>query len=670
MIRLHHPTCRLTSTVAVAALMMGVLSPAYAQQVLAGPSDPPARVGGLARLEGTVWFHTADEDHWEPGTLNYPVTSGNAFWTQQASGADLDIGRTRITLDQSTKFSVDTLDDARLVGTALQGRTYVKISALAPSETATVRTPRGTVTFSRPGRYEIAVGDTDAPTLVVVDEGMVQVSGPGFSVSVGQHQIASITGNDNFTAAVLAEAPDSFLSAQIAREQPIRAEGTTSPPPQVLQMSGYQAVADTGQWTDAPEYGRVWYPPVDHDWVPYRHGHWSWVAPWGWTWVDDASWGFAPFHYGRWVEISDRWAWTPVDRGYAEDARPVYAPALVTFVGAAAGVAIGIGVAGAVGWIPLGPREVYRPPYRVSDTYIRRVNVSNVTNVTNINNTTINNTQVSNRYVNQGATTVVPATVMQRSQGVAALARQVPAAQQAGFQPVARPAVLPTLATRGVTPAVARSTNIQSQPGVPTDLSVGPGPSFRTQARAGAAALVQPGGNGPSMGAIPPRHVGEVRGPSGQVSNQVAVSQPARTLHQVQGAEQPQVGRPMPSAIAPPRMPAQEGAARLELLKRETISPSSPAQQTRPAPSPQPTRPATLEPIRQTPLPQAQRLPVPNPTRPVAAPQVPHPISIPQRARPAEPHFLPPSTPRPPPHPDMRSAPAPHKVCPSGHPTC
>jgi len=73
----------------------------------------------------------------------------------------------------------------------------------------------------------------------------------------------------------------------------------------------------------------VWYPSrVDADWAPYRNGHWAWIDPWGWTWVDDAPWGFAPFHYGRWAYVSNRWGWIPGPRTY----RAVYAPALVAFL--------------------------------------------------------------------------------------------------------------------------------------------------------------------------------------------------------------------------------------------------------------------------------------------------------------------------------------------------
>ena len=116
----------------------------------------------------------------------------------------------------------------------------------------------------------------------------------------------------------------------------------------------------------APEYGQVWYPPVSPGWVPYRQGHWAYVAPWGWTWIDDAPWGFAPFHYGRWVQIGGRWAWTPGAVAVAEP--PVYAPALVAFIGIGAGVALGAALAsGSIGWVPLGPREPFRPWYHASN---------------------------------------------------------------------------------------------------------------------------------------------------------------------------------------------------------------------------------------------------------------------------------------------------------------
>ena len=63
--------------------------------------------------------------------------------------------------------------------------------------------------------------------------------------------------------------------------------------------------------------------------------------------------------------------------------------ALVSFVGLAAGVAIGAALAGSVGWFPLGWNEPYRPWYHYSPGYMQNVNRSYVSNVTNITNVTI-----------------------------------------------------------------------------------------------------------------------------------------------------------------------------------------------------------------------------------------------------------------------------------------
>ena len=73
----------------------------------------------------------------------------------------------------------------------------------------------------------------------------------------------------------------------------------------------------------------VWVPRVAVGWAPYRDGHWAWISPWGWTWIDDAPWGYAPFHYGRWVNFGGNWGWVPGPIAV----RPVYAPALVVFIG-------------------------------------------------------------------------------------------------------------------------------------------------------------------------------------------------------------------------------------------------------------------------------------------------------------------------------------------------
>ena len=171
-------------------------------------------------------------------------------------------------------------------------------------------------------------------------------------------------------------------------------------------MTGYEDLDDYGRWQYVGGYGTVWVPSnVASDWAPYRDGHWAYIDPWGWTWVDDEPWGFAPFHYGRWAYAGSRWCWVPGPVAV----RPVYAPALVAFVG---GVGISIGGGPGVGWFPLAPGEVYVPYYRGSRGYVERINVTNtvvnVTRVTNVYNVSANVTNITyvNQRVNNGVTLV------------------------------------------------------------------------------------------------------------------------------------------------------------------------------------------------------------------------------------------------------------------------
>jgi len=182
------------------------------------------------------------------------------------------------------------------------------------------------------------------------------------------------------------------------------------------EMTGAEDLDRYGRWERHPEYGMVWYPlQVDVGWAPYRNGRWTWSVTWGWTWIDDAPWGFAPFHYGRWVHWGGRWCWSPG----AYVARPVYAPALVAWIGgpnASMSISIG-GYAGpAVGWVPLAPRDAYVPPYRYAPRYYERVNQPH----RNYHPPQVPTGPVM--YGNRGvpdAVTVVPADVLRQHQPVA-----------------------------------------------------------------------------------------------------------------------------------------------------------------------------------------------------------------------------------------------------------
>ena len=184
-------------------------------------------------------------------------------------------------------------------------------------------------------------------------DAQVDASGTILAVRAGRRAEVGFGGGTRVGAAV----PDEFDDWTLARDQ--RDDAAQSPRYVSPETTGYESLDGHGDWQQTPEYGPVWYPrAVPAGWAPYRAGRWAWVEPWGWTWIDEAPWGFAPFHYGRWALMRGAWCWVPG----AFVARPVYAPALVGWIGRPGwSVTIGIGSVPAVGWFPLAPREAVRP---------------------------------------------------------------------------------------------------------------------------------------------------------------------------------------------------------------------------------------------------------------------------------------------------------------------
>ncbi|HEY5300209.1 MAG TPA: DUF6600 domain-containing protein, partial [Acetobacteraceae bacterium] len=306
---------RLTTAAAITGLSATLLPPvARAQQAQEPPppdeANPPTRVGALTRAQGVVSFHAAGADSWSPAAVNYPVTTGEGFWTQPGAEARIDISDTDIVMAGGTELEIGTLDATTLVASLPQGEAYLRVRDVRQGETYTLVTPRGSVTIAAPGRYAVLAGDTGLPTRITVLEGAATL-GDGAEGSLAAGQEAEITGDAApFQVQIAAAAHDAFIDHALAEERPVQA-GQTAAPALVAQMPGGAELADYGTWTQTQQYGDVWYPQVQANWVPYREGHWAYVEPWGWTWVDADPWGFAPFHYGRWADIDGRWGWLP-----------------------------------------------------------------------------------------------------------------------------------------------------------------------------------------------------------------------------------------------------------------------------------------------------------------------------------------------------------------------
>ena len=456
-------------------VMMAFFAP---QQAAADDDDPPSRVARLGYLHGPVSFEPAGTDDWVDAVVNRPMTTGDKLWLDGGARGELHIGSASIRLSGNTGFSFLNLTDQMTQLRLTQGTLRVRVKRLDENETFEVDTPNLAFSVLRPGVYRISVNEGGDTTVVKIRGGEGEVTGGGSAYTVHAGESGTFTGTDQLIADMDRYGDDDDFDSWCA-DRDRREDRSASARYVSTDVIGYEDLDEYGGWRPVPDYGMVWFPHTTIvGWTPYHYGHWAYVHPWGYTWIDDAPWGFAPFHYGRWVNVGGWWGWVPCPPPAPRVVyvRPVYAPALVAWVG---GPHFGVGVS--FGWFPLGPREVYVPSYPVSRTYVNNVNVSNTTvNTTVINNYYNNNTTVINRnttvvnnnvtvinqkYVNQsvpGAVTATTSAAFTSAQPVAKNVVQVNqreiATAQVGGAPAVAPAkqaVLGAGATASVRPPAA-----------------------------------------------------------------------------------------------------------------------------------------------------------------------------------------------------------------------
>jgi hypothetical protein len=646
--------------------------------------DPPTRVARLNFIEGSVSYQPGgDEDsEWVAADRNRPLTTGDDLWSDQDSRGEVHIGSTAIRLGPQTGISFLNLDDNTIQIQLTQGVIDVHIRHYNPDNAYEIDTPNLAFTIYAPGKYRIQTDPDGYSTMILVRDGQGQATGAGQTFDINPQQAYTFSGGEQLTYDVQpAGAPDEFEHWSESRD--LREDASASARYVSPDMDGYYDLDDNGDWQNDPEYGSVWIPRnVASGWAPYHDGHWVWIAPWGWTWVDAQPWGFAPFHYGRWAQVrGGYWGWVPGPPAV----RPVYAPALVAFVGGGPGFGTSIGFGGGfagVAWFPLGPRDVFVPSYRTSAAYVQNVNVSNtrvvnVTQVTNVyntyrvNNTTINNVTVNKinyTYANNpAAVTAVSRETFVGARPVAASAVRVTPQQLQTVRIAETTTLAPTRAsyissTARVTPAAAAPRVAFAQTKVVARIAP-PAPPARPGAAprvappiisAGvapkgdrAAAHTNPAGAAVKANQPPPRAANtNARPPSqpaGQPANQPtrnapAAAQPTRPAPpapsaQPQPAERTNSNQPRPAPQQPVNRPAEVPA--------ERPAPTAP-----PAKNPPPVNSRDNQRDDQRndqrndqrdARPPAQPQPKPEPQPPAARPQAPPPPAVRPQPQPVTP---------------------------------
>jgi len=351
---------------------------AFATALAAGRAwaDPPGRVGRIADTQGTVWLYDDEQGEWVQARRNRPVTAGDRVSAEAGARATVQVGSGALRIDGGTEVEFVTLDDRRVQMQLHNGSVALRLRSNDSAREFSVTTAEGRFEPTRAGRYRI---DRErGGSFGAVTAGAMRFEAADSALELNAGQRAEFWNERGVTHYAWSQMADDRFGEWVAREEreddryaqrDARDDRRRYVSP---EMTGAEDLDRNGDWDRHPEYGTIWYPRVVvAGWAPYRYGHWAHIRPWGWTWVDDAPWGFAPFHYGRWVNYGGRWGWCPGN--YV--ARPVYAPALVAWFGSG-NVSVSVGIGPSIGWVPLAPREVYVPPYQVTNIYVRNVNVT------------------------------------------------------------------------------------------------------------------------------------------------------------------------------------------------------------------------------------------------------------------------------------------------------
>ena len=336
----------------------------------------------IQRVDGEVAFsdsipntNAADPNtEWIAATPNQPFSEGDRIYTRDNSHASLAFsGRNFARLDQNTSLDVVSLGDRRTQLALRDGSAMFEVGHLERNELFEVATPYGAVNFDQPGLYNLGF-DNNGGVLVSVLSGLARVVGQSGTGEISKGEMLTLVGQAATEVALsrlnnedAGNQVDDYYRYQYRNSydgrynnydaylsdpyyyDPYRSGASykyaSSTIPGINDLDYY------GDWQNVDGYGNAWRPRVDSGWVPYQQGQWTNDYPYGPTWVSSEPWGYAPYHYGRWANVNNQWYWIPE----GVNTTPAYAPALVGFVNLNDG--------NQVGWVPLGPGDIYAPRY-------------------------------------------------------------------------------------------------------------------------------------------------------------------------------------------------------------------------------------------------------------------------------------------------------------------
>ena len=374
-------------------------------------ADPPSQEQSgdvtptrVSYLYGEVSFWRPGAQEWAEAKTNTPLAPGDVLYTGADGNAELQIGpRAFVRAGNGTQIGLDNDDPDYVQFRVTAGHAAIDVREIPAGHTVEIDTPNAAFTIERKGYYHVDLAE-DTTSFRAHRGGTATVTpAAGAATTVAANQQVAITGAETPSVETSAAPPltawDRWNNQRTTYLiQPANAQNVSP------GMYGTEELAQHGTWRTEENYGPVWAPAsVPSGWVPYSTGRWIWDPRFGWTWLDAAPWGWAPYHYGRWVFVRGYWGWAPGP----VVVRPVYAPALVVFLGGPVAVAVR-----PVQWAPLGWGEPVIPwwgrpgfvgvawwggwggPRLVNNVVVNRTTTVNVTNINVYSNVHVHNAVV------------------------------------------------------------------------------------------------------------------------------------------------------------------------------------------------------------------------------------------------------------------------------------
>lgn len=529
----------------------------------------------LSFTNGDVSFWRPGADDWAPARENTPLAPGDMLYTGPGGNLEVQFGpKAYLRATDGAQLGIDNQEPGFLQVRLTAGTLAVDLRQLPSGSTVEVDTPTSALTITRAGLYRVDVSD-DATTYRAHRGGGAVVTPEGGTATPLAADQQAVVAASNPAAVAVGPAPALTAWDQWNQQRGDYLVRYGEARNVSAGVYGVDSLAQHGTWQNVDTYGQVWTPSsVPANWSPYSTGRWMWDPRFGWTWLDDMPWGWAPYHYGRWVFVANRWGWAPGPIV----ARPVYAPALVVFLG---------GGPRPVCWAPLGWGEPVIPwwgrrgfvgvpywggwggPRVVNNVVVNRHTPVNVTNITVYKNVSVTNAVVgvpAGRF-GHGPTQVTRLNTTEvrelRPVHGAPQMRPVPAslvpASGPAPKPPASPRERPVVATRppfDQTPTLRSQGLAPSAPSgaPPTTARIVPPPSDRPGQPPRPGNVPQNGGprhgtNAPSAGQPP------------QPGNTPPNSAPRLGSNQPDAGQPPRPGNAMPpqQRVGPPPNPPQDG---------------------------------------------------------------------------------------------------------------